>query len=378
MTYIIRYAKFLVVWFLISSMPSGLWAQTIYRTDLLGLIAKKTGLHQQIDTLKDGEYPEFADYNSDPMTIIVKKGRVTHIGYTLFNAQQRKGFGEEICNFIERYLLELAIPTNENFTTTQRMKEDGVKVIKGNLRLKDLRQLCADTTICINLQVINEQTYMMGWRKDSTWLYILSFPIEYDLIFGTNMDERERRLSEELFNSEIQNDSIIESKHNDLIKAWQDNYYTLKGNSYILANLNSNLYFTRDEEGKYIPIYNNLYPIESLANLLTSNLVDNDYTIEIRLWKYGFKTDTINVPLKKWISFCKESGCKPFFGIISFEKEGITTCELIMHHDKMGYNHIMRLTFPMSIFESRKGRISARLNSYVTSSRIKNLFDDYK
>lgn len=378
MTYIGRYSKSLLVWFLLGTMPLGIWAQDRYRTDLLGLMAKKTGICQQIDTLKDGEYTQFTDYKSDPVTIIVEKGRITHIGYSLFSKQQRKGFGANICNFIERYLLELEIPTNENFTIPQRMKEDGVKVIKGNMELKELRQLCADTTVCINLQNLNEQTYTMGWRKDSTWLYILSFPIEYDLMFGTDMDERERRLSEELSYSEIHNDSLIESEQKNLVKAWQDYYYTLKGDSYLLANLNSNLYFTKNGEEKYIPIYNNLYPIESLANLLTSNLIDNDYTLEIMLRKYGFKTDTINVPLKQWISFCKESGCKPFFGIISFETEGITTCELIMHHDRMGYNHIMKLAFPMSIFESRKGRISARLNSYVTSSRIKNLFDDYK
>ena len=377
MTYIGRYSKSLLVWFLLGTMPLGIWAQDRYRTDLLGLIAKKTGICQQIDTLKDGEYTQFTDYKSDPVTIIVEKGRITHIGYSLFSKQQRKGFGADICNFIERYLLELEIPTTENFTILQRMKEDGVKVIKGNMELKDLRQLCADTTVCINLQNLNEQTYTMGWRKDSTWLYILSFPIEYDLMFGTDMDERELRLLKELSYSEIHNDSLIESEQKDLVKAWQDNYYTLKGDSYLLANLNSNLYFTKNGEEKYIPIYNNLYPIESLANLLTSNLIDNDYTLEIMLRKYGFKTDTINVPLKQWISFCKDSGCKPFFGIISFEKDGITTCELIMHHDKMGYNHIMKLAFPMSNFESRKGRISARLNSYVTSSRIKNLFDDY-
>jgi hypothetical protein len=69
-------------------------------------------------------------------------------------------------------------------------------------------------------------------------------------------------------------------------------------------------------------------------------------------------------------------GCKAFFGIISLEKDNIATCELIMHNHRMGYNHIMKITFPMSTFDERKGRIQARLNSYVNSSRIKNLFAD--
>ena len=72
MTYIGRYSKSLLVWFLLGTMPLGIWAQDRYRTDLLGLMAKKTGICQQIDTLKDGEYTQFTDYKSDPVTIIVE------------------------------------------------------------------------------------------------------------------------------------------------------------------------------------------------------------------------------------------------------------------------------------------------------------------
>lgn len=366
----------LLVWLIYGTTSTASYAQNTYRTDLLKLIADRCNLHQQLDSIKDGEHIQCAQFRNQPITAIVENKRVTHIGYSIFSSEQRAGFGKVVCNFLERYLLELDIPTYDYVSTTQRMIEDRVKIVKGKLDLQQLRQLCLDTTICINLQTINDSEYTMGWRRDSVWQNIISFPIEYNLLFGTDMDESERRLSEEIERTSIITDSVVISNKGWIIKAWQDNYYTLKGDSYILPNLNANQYLWKDSLGQFKPIYSKIYPIESLANLFTSNLINNEFILEIKLRKYGFKTDTLNVPLKKWISYCKQTGCKPFFGIISLKKEGVTTCELIMHNANMGYNHIMKISFPMISFEERKGRIPARLNSYVNSSRIKNIFAD--
>lgn len=339
-------------------------------------MAGKCGLGQQLDTIKDGEYIHFARFKNQPLTAIIENRRVTHIGYSVFSPLQRQGFGKEVCNFLERYFLELDIPTRDNVSRNQRMLEDRVKIVQGNYNLGRLREICKDSDICINLQTVNAKEYVIGWRRDSTWLYVMSFPIEYDLLFGTNMDESERRLTEELHLMSFVQDSLKVEKSTKIRKAWQDNYYTVEGESYLLPNLNSNLYLKKDSAGKFSPIYDKIYPIESLANLFTSNLIENGFTLEIKFRKYGFKTDTITVPLRTWISYCQQTGCKAFFGIISLEKEA-ATCELIMHNSIMGYNHIMKLSFPMACFEERKGIISARLNGYVNFTRIKNLFADY-
>lgn len=371
-----RYTLVILVWFFLGAIPIGLHAQDRYQTDMLKLIADKTGLRQQLDTIKEGEYTHYSQFKSQPITIIVENNRVTHIGFSIFDNNQRQGFGKHICNFLERYFLELAIPTIDHFSTSQRMKEDRVTFLKGEPDPQNLRLLSEDTTVCINLQSINEKDYIMGWRRDSIWQCIISFPIEYDLLIGTNMDERERRLSEELQNEYCYTDSLDKERQDKLIKAWQDNYYTLKGRAYLLENLNGNLYFEKDSDGLFKPIFNTIYPIESLANLFTSSFIKNEYEIEIQMRKYGFITDTICVPLTRWINYCRFTGCKPFFGIIALNEDGISTCELIMYNAELGYNHIMKIWFPLAALETRKGIIKARLNSYVTSSRIKNLFDD--
>lgn len=375
--YLSKYSIVLLVWLIYGVTSTASYAQNAYRTDLLKLIADKCNLHPKLDSIKDGEHIQCAQFRNLPITAIVENKRVTHIGYSIFSPEQRAGFGKVVCNFIERYLLELDIPTRDNVSATQRMTEDRVKIVKGKLDYHRLRQLCLDTTYCINLKTINESEYTMGWRKDSVWQNIISFPVEYDLLWGTNLEERERRLPEELQMIAFVRDSIMIDKSSKIKKAWQDNYYTLKGDAYIIPNLNANQYFWKDKNGQFKPIYSKIYPFESLANLLTTNLVKNDFILEIKLRKYGFKTDTLNIPLVQWINFCRKTGCKAFFGVISFDKDGIVTCELVMHNSSMGYNHIMKLYFPISSLEERKGRIPVRLNSYVNSSRVKNIFADY-
>lgn len=367
----------MLVWLFSGAISTSVNAKNTFRTDLLKLIASKCRLNQQLDTIKDGEYIHFAQYKNHPISVIIENNRVIHIGYSIFSPIQRQGFGKEVCNFLERYFLELDIPTRDNVSRSQRMLEDRVKIIRGNYNLNQLCEISKDSTICINLQTVNAKEYVMGWRRDSTWLYILSFPIEYDLLFGTNMDESEHRLVEELHLMSFVQDSLEINKFTKIKKAWQDNYYTLEGESYLLHNLTSNLYLLKDSVGHFKPIYDKIYPIESLANLFTSNLINNEFVLEIKFRKYGFKTDTIAIPLRKWINYCQQTGCKAFFGIISLEKDKVATCELIMHNSIMGYNHIMKLSFPMNCFEERKGVISARLNGYVNFSRINNLFADY-
>jgi len=365
----------MLVWLLVGVMPAMTATTKEYKTDLIKKIAQQTNLYQHIDTLTDGEHTEWGYYKSLPITVIVEDNCVTHIGYSIFSSAQRAGIGRCVCNFLERYYLEIDASINEQVTSSEKMQIDNVKVLKGGFG--QLRELSADSTVLINLQIINEREYIMGWHRDTTWLCQISFPIEYNLLAGVNMDERERRLSEEL---SLYHATAIDTLHlediNQMTKAWQDNYYTFKRGSYLLENLSANLYFEKNDSGNLVPIFNKLYPIESLANLFTSNLVENNCMLVIKLRKYGFKSDSISVPLRDWVSYCQQTGCKPYLGIISMEESGDAVCELVMHNREMGYNHIMKMTVPMNILRTRKGHILARLNSYVTASRIKNLFGE--
>ena len=365
----------LLAWLLLVAMPIVGADNKDYRTDRLLVMAEKAGFGAMLDTLVDGEHIGWVSYLSQPVTVIKEGKRVTHIGYSFFSSEQRDAFGRTICDFLERYALELDIPSTLYPVVATRLHEDGVTVRYGSFT--QAHQLCADSTVSIYFQAIDERNYSVCWRRDTTRLFQVSFPVEYDLLVGTNMEERERRLPEEIGRDTVTADDPALPSFRMLRKVWKENYYTLKGESYLMDNLNANQYFELNEKGQLRPIYNKVYPLESLANLLTTTYIDNNYVLDIQFRKYGFNTDTLCVPLSQWIRYCRHTGCKLFFGIVSLDEDKEAVCELLTHNGAMGYNHVMKITFPMNILEARKGHIQARLNSYVNTSRVKNLFGEY-
>ena len=364
------YHRLLVAWFLLLGTAPQVCRGTEYRTDRLALMARLVGSPDGIDTLCA---PIF---KGRVLTVTVDSGRVSHIGYCLFSSKQREAFGTTVCNFIERYLLELDLPIMPEISRQERMSIDRVTII-GHA---DVAALCADTTVSIHTQVIYEKGYTMSWQREGRQLCSITFPVEYNLLIGVDMEERERRLPLELarFSSAPQPqiplcDSLPPLQ---LRKSWNDNYYTLHGGHYLLESLSANSYYSKDTLGHLLPIFSRQLPVESLANLFVIGTIEGDFRMQVKLRKYGFKTDTLSTTPAQWLAFCRDEGCTPFFGLISMDDKQ-ADCELIMHCPDKGFNHVMRMKIPLDIISSHMGQLEARLNAYVTSSRIKNLFEDY-
>lgn len=353
------YRLIVLVWLTVGVVPTCLAVD--YRTDLLATIAGKVGL-------TSADTPSFRGY---PLNVISDDGRITHIGYRLFSGEQREVFGPVVCNFVERYLLELDIPIKNHLSRTERTQIDHVVFDDKTPPM----ELYGDTTIAVRMELSDGKKYTVNWCRHDSTICSLTFPVEYDLLVGTDMDERERRLSEELKRTKTDPVTPEMPSTSQLHKAWQENYYTLEGGTYLIDELKSDLYFQNDNNGQLKPMFTSEYPAESLANLFTSLYIEGDFMLDIKLRKYGFKTEHIQVSLRQWITFCRQEGCKPYFGIIKLEEQ-TAQCELIMYNAAMGYNHVMKLYFPLNAISTRQGTIEARLTAYVTTSRVKNIFED--
>ena len=355
---------------------------TDYRTDRLAAIAGKLGMAASIDTVAAPVFKTCA------LAVETEHDRVSHIGISLFSEAQRQAFGTTVCRFLERYLLELALPLHPDRSCEEQLAIDGVivtpAVIEPRLSAATLQKvvgLCADTTVSIHVVTTEGRGYTMSFLRRGEALCRISFPIDYNLLMGVDMDERERRLPQELtmHGTRLLSATVPFAMPDpqQLRKAWNDNYYTLEGGHYLVGALTADSYYEKDDGGQLRPIFRPQLPVESLANLLLTGIIDGDYTLSVRLRKYGFKTDTLLTTPAAWLAFCRQEGCKPYFGLIAMSgKEA--ECELIMHCPDKGFNHVMRLKVPLSLIAHRKGVIEARLNAYVTVSRIRNLFEETK
>lgn len=354
-------------------------AQNEYRTDLLVRMASKLKIAEQLDTLRDSIYYNLFSYRERPLTVIVDNHRVEHIGYHLFTNEHRDVFHTPVINFLERYFLELDLGIDSIHTMKDKMENDNVRFHKGNSKF--FRNLPNDSlyqiAYFVSIQNINERGYSVEWLKDSTIVCGISFPIEYAVLTGTDMVEYENRLKNEIERDTLKSPKVAEVTREMLKKEWQENYYILKGDYYYFESLNNHQFFVMDSLEQLRPMYDSIHVVESLHNLFTMPYLENEYTLDVKLVKYGFKKEFFSIPLKQWLRFCLNSGCRPYFGIISNDGKNVV-CELIMRNSDMAYVHVMNLTFDLKTLEERGGVIKARLNSYIPTARIKYLFEEIK
>ena len=162
-----------------------------------------------------------------------------------------------------------------------------------------------------------------------------------------------------------------------LEKLFEPNYFVLKGDSFYVASLNSNNYYVEQVQNQYKLLFSDRHPIESFANLLTTNSIDNDIRADIKLVMYDFKSERVDVPLSCLLNYFMLKGCKAYFGMI--ERNADTyTAELLMLKRDEGYCHTIKLMFNAANISSRSGVVTGRMNCYIPISKVKFLFEEDK
>ena len=324
---------------------------------------------------KDSIYYQVEQYKGFPVTVIVNNGEVSHIGLSLFTSFQRQFFEEKICNFLERMALTAEIPDFYGIDFQKYLRDEKIEILEGNW--KDLKSIMADTSYIFQSTLVDGKNYINCWyTPDAHERFItLTYPADFHLISGFSMTEAEDRLYEDICCAYIQDTTCFEPDSTLLQRIGNSLIYLLRGGIYFLPELNSNRYYVEDTLGKFSLLYSEDFPLESLANLVTGTEIENSFVINVKLVKYGFLVDEFTVPLTTWLSYCIQSGCTLYFGVIS-QKEREIICEFIAQNEAFGYCHVMKFTIDPSLIESREGFMQARLNSYIPMSNVKALFSE--
>lgn len=374
----------LLLLLLIGGVAMSLSAGTVngerrYYSRQLFTMARTMGIASLCDNLGEGTHYKITTYNKLPLTIIVSNGEVCHIGYSVFTPMQRKALPTEPLNFIERYALLLDVPTRRLRTLQQQLEEDKVMFTKGSF--KTLPTFINDTTFSISLQNESSKCHVLTWNKDGETVCQVFFPLQYELLAGMPLEEIEQGVKRRIMRTAIpQADTLQLLEDSTLLPSLTKEYYLRRGDSYYFAELNSNKYYEKVAQKEvhrslYRLLFNHRYRRESLANILTTTDVPNNYRLKVKQRTYNYTDSIFEVPLTQWISFCINEGCTPYFALIS-EDGNTADCELVMNNWQLGYNHVMRLKVDISDMDSRSGLITARLNAYIPTHNIKYLFKE--
>lgn len=344
-------------------------AQRKYQYACLERIATSLQISSELDTLGDGIFTY--SYQRKPIKVCIDKGRIHHIGYMLFPSSFRHQSFSIIYDFIERYLLELHLKTGKERDVNSRLEQDGVTFYRGNFGV--MLSLVGHENLNVLLEEQNAKTYMitLSSKQDTC---VLSFPMEYDLLHTTDMLESEKNIVEDLIATE---DSLWNPEYPDtsFLVSNSNGLSVLIGKTMYTEKLSSNRFYILSEE-RLSPVDDKVFIKESLANLIGGLIPDNHYKMRIQLIKYNYQSEYLYSTLNQWIRFCIDSNCQSYFGLIDINDE-IAECEWIMKNEEEGYCHLMRIYVPIKHWEEKEGEIIARLNSFIPTSKIKNLYEEF-
>ena len=367
-----RLAAFLFVFTV--AIASANAQSVIYASRQLEQMAKMMQMTDTIKKLPEGVSLRCYSYKGQPLTVVKSGNRVRHIGYSVFTKAQREKVGEIRSNFIERFLLTTDLPLKREKTINEEMQEEKILFRSGNLSL--LKSFVKDNSCTLEASLVKERMHTVKWSKGGKVVCEMGFPADHELMTGRNMLENDERLQMDILSMP---DSVMKGKYSFSEKTLQkrQDIYVLSGGNYTYKELSADRFFRKNANGMFSPLCNAKAPRESIANLFTGNDIENNYTLDITHKQFNYNQSTFSVPLSKWINYYKEQGFTPYFCIVDQSKT-LVECLLILRNTDMGCNHVMRIKFNTETLANRTGSISARLNAFVPTSNIKDLYYDNK
>lgn len=289
----------------------------------------------------------------------------------LFRPELRDTGRPYVFDFIERYFDEISKMHNSH-DLAQKLFDDKVFFAEGTV--SDIHSLTDTTDFSLNC--INNRYYEAVWSKDSLSFLTVLFPISFELLLGLPKNEIEKTLFDEIshLNETVINE-VVELK--DVMLSSNGIFQTIPKLHYQIETLNNCRYYRMAEQSDLIPIFDSLFVEQSIANLFHLDL-GKDYRLNVEQGLYGFKTKKFVIGLNQWIAYCQKHEMNIYVGIEEEERESYKVL-VISECEELGFNHLLSVKVPKDIFfNSSDSEFKAKLNAYIPTHNVKNLYQQYK
>lgn len=311
------------------------------------------------------------------VTARVADGRVEHIGYRIFPDEVRaRLLNPLVADFVERYWLTLTLPLQRQKSVAQQLLEDRFTFTAGSPLSVDRIQ--SDTALVFSCE-ISPAIVSMTWGNKEKPVCAITFPVNHELILGRRMPENDRRLPDEINSARIPASEPRNLAHDNALPS--DTLTSLvveNAGSYIDCALKSERYYIQAPDATLQPVFDSSRPAESIANIFTGCDIPQAAAISFSINHkiFGLREQTIETTLQKFVAYALREGCTPYVGVISLGTgtSPVADVLVIMHNRHAGYNHVLRASVPLNALTAGAGKVTARLNAFVPSSNIKNLF----
>ena len=339
-------------------------AEPVYRSAELKRLVN--ALHLNVDSLHEG-MNSFV-LQDRQVKLLYNNGQISSIGYLLFPEEIIAAAQTPIMSFLERYFLQLDYPMPDR-PRDRMLREDRFRFETGSLAT--VSTIRSDDAFSFSYE---QNRYVSTWMRDGNILLSVSFPAEHELISGENKLEAENNVEADILNARMTiEDPINESL---LTSTIQKDYYIRQGGNYLSKSLTSDLYYQRCDSS-FLLISDASHPLETAANMMLSIESQATCQLKIKQVMYGYRKKYYEVPLRNWIAYCQSNGCKLYYGVETFNPNGIKA-SVIAVNEAEGYNHVLNVQIPLSVIDTATGIIDAQLETFIPMHNVRNLFAKYQ
>lgn len=294
-------------------------------------------------------------------------GDVSHIGYKLFDDEVVKMHGESpVFDFIERYFLELDMKMDGR-SAQERMDIDQVVMSQGNLKL--LQSI--DTTSSFSIDEVKRRMYRIKWTVKGQTVS-LTFPSDCQLLLGANAVELEEMMRRNLVR-------INPLAYDETIPSWVNakgsrskNMIVIDNGKFLSDMIRGDIYLT-EINGKRQLYCSRKNTSISISNIMLTGEFRDTIPMHLKLDKYGYKQDEADITLQQFIDYCKNEGCKLFFGIKTADSQNVTGT-LFAYNEKMAYCHVLSVEVPVGIISGEKTGIKGTVFAYIPLQNVTEKF----
>lgn len=349
---------------------------------------KALGISLPVDTMLSEQTLELKTEDGQTINIrINQNAEIEHIGIPLFSAEIRSLIASPVYDFMEYAVLNWKYKINPNLLYLSK-----VIFQKGdwNTLLTEQLYKCE-----CNISNQDNRFYILSWIRDGQTIVTVGIPIEYELLNNDSRRNIEKDFIHQLANHKI-SDKQLKNKditENDLKIYGTEGLFVIPGQSYILAELNQNVYYTlttiyetvdtvirnRQETMTIEDVQPSIvidmeHPTESFANLMMATFEEvPNVLMKLDFCLSDYRHDHLVVPLNQLQDFLRKQGCSTYFaskGIVKDELHGI----LFVHNGAKGYNHLLSLKLPIAQLTSTQPEVQTAVYLYIPPLDKSHLF----
>lgn len=294
-----------------------------------------------VDTIM--EVPEFI--KGKAIVFNSNNNKVVHMGLSMFSRETKEMIGTDICNFLERYFLELLL-LRDKTSIIRKLTEDHIELLLngqefGAENFSSLQEVMQNICMPVNFSLFHKDQH-----AEAVWMSVgmhlqMKFPLYRELIDGMDKKESDEGVYNLLRVAVC--DSIYDAdddvSYENLVHK-TGNVYVYKGETFMIKSLTSDRYYM-EENGKYHLIFTPMYPEYSMNNLFLSYQNGAGKTLQITHRQYGYFTPEFTIPLNNFLACFKNDflvACHT-----GYNKQNELETIVVFKHKILNYIHLLRV-----------------------------------